>query len=74
MPAQYRHLLNTEKCRLTERRFGQIAERTVLYRGEDTQLENGVKYRNVEEYLQTLSEEMTLVIEKRMGPEFGPVM
>ena len=74
VPAQYRHLLNTEKCRLTERRFGQIAERTVLYRGEDMQLENGVKYRNVEEYLQTLSEEMTLVIEKRMGPEFGPVM
>ena len=74
MTAQYRHLLDEEKCRLTERRFGQIAERTVLYRGEDTQLENRVKYRNVEEYLQALSEEMVLVIEEKIGPDLGPVM
>ena len=74
MTAQYRHLLDEEKCRLTERRFGQIAERTVLYRGEDTQLENRVKYRNVEEYLQALSEEMVLVIEEKIEPDLGPVM
>ena len=74
MTAQYRHLLDEEKCRLTERRFGQIAERTVLYRGEDTQLENRVKYRNVEEYLQALAEEMVLVIEEKIEPDLGPVM
>ena len=74
VPTQYRHLLDVEKCRLTERRFGQITERTVLYRGEDTQLENRVKYQNVEEYLQALSEEMALVIEEKTGPDLGPVM
>ena len=74
VPAQYRHLLDEEKCRLTERRFGQIAERTVLYRGDDMQLENGVKYRNVEEYLQALSEGMPLVIEEKMGPDLRSVM
>ena len=51
-----------------------ITERTVLYRGEDTQLENRVKYQNVEEYLQALSEEMALVIEEKTGPDLGPVM
>ena len=74
VPTQYRHLLDEEKCRLTERRFGQITERTVLYRGEDMQLESGVKYRNVEEYLQALSEGMALVIEEKMRPDLGPVM
>ena len=74
MPAQYRHLLDEEKCRLTERRFGQITERTVLYRGEDMQLENGVKYQNVEEYLQTVPGEMTPVIEEKIGSDLGPIM
>lgn len=74
VPAQHRHLLDEEKCRLTERRFGQITERTVLYRGDDMRLDNGVKYRNVEEYLQALSEGMPLVIEERMGPDLGSVM
>ncbi len=74
VPAQYRHLLDEEKCRLTERRFGQITERTVLYRGEDMQLENGVKYQNVEEYLQTVPGEMTPVIEEKIGSDLGPIM
>ena len=74
VPAQYRHLLDEEKCRLTERRLGQITERTVLYRGENMQLDNGVKYQNVEEYLQTLSEGMTMTIEEKMGPDLGPIM
>ncbi len=73
-PSQYRHLLDKEKCRLTERRFGQITERTVLYRGENTQLENGVKYLNVEEYLQTLDEKMALDMEETLGPRLGPFM
>lgn len=53
---QYRHLMDEDKCRQTERRFGKITGRFVLYRGVDVQLDNGVCYRNVEEYLRGLSE------------------
>ena len=48
---QYRHLIDDEECAPTERRFGTIVNKTVLYRGENFQEENGIKYRNVEEYL-----------------------
>ncbi len=73
-PSQYRHLLDQEKCRLTERRFGPITERTVLYRGGNTQLDNGVKYLNVEEYLQTLDEEIAMDMDETLGPRLGPFM
>ncbi|MFQ7682700.1 MAG: type II toxin-antitoxin system PemK/MazF family toxin [Lawsonibacter sp.] len=56
VPAQYRHLADQEKCDKTERRFGPIRGRYVLYRGEDAALENGVQYRNVERYLNDLPE------------------
>ena len=56
VPAQYRHLLDQEKCDKTEQRFGPIRGRYVLYRGEDVALENGVHYRNVERYLNDLPE------------------
>lgn len=48
---QYRHLADEEKCALAERRFGNIVSKTVLYRGEDFEPENGIVYRNVEGYL-----------------------
>ncbi len=51
---QYQHLLDEEKCHQTEFRFGPILEKMVLYRGEDTELENGICYRNVEAYLKAL--------------------
>lgn len=51
VPEQYRHLLDDEKCRLTQRKFGQIICRCVLYRGED-QGSASVCYRNVERYLE----------------------
>lgn len=54
VPLQYRHLIDEDKCRRTERRFGPIQRRYVLYRGEDIQLENGVQYRNVEAFLKGL--------------------
>ena len=54
VPLQYRHLLAEDKCRRTEKRFGTIRGRYVLYRGEDIQMENGVQYRNVESYLKEL--------------------
>ena len=48
---QYRHLADADKCEQTERRFGQIVSKAVLYRGESFETENGIAYRNVEEYL-----------------------
>ena len=48
---QYRHLADADKCEQTERRFGQIVSKTVLYRGESFETENGIVYQNVEEYL-----------------------
>lgn len=53
VPAQYRHLLDEEKCALTEHRYGAITARTVIYRGETTESDN-VKYVNVEAYLKGL--------------------
>lgn len=51
VPFQYRHLIDEDKCRRTEQRFGAIRGRYVLYRGEDIQIENRVQYRNVEAFL-----------------------
>lgn len=50
----YRHLVDEDKCQRTERRFGPIQGRYILYRGEDAQMENGVQYWNVENYLKAL--------------------
>ena len=52
VPAQYRHLMDEEKCAQTEHRYGAITARTVIYRGETTENFN-VKYVNAEEYLVT---------------------
>ena len=52
-PSQYRHLMNEEKCALTEHEFGTIRSRTVLYRGETQTLDN-IKYHKVEEYLEQI--------------------
>ena len=73
-PEQYRHLVDEDKCRQTERRFGSIQGRFVLYRGEGTQLENGVTYWNVEDYLKSLPElDMTYTQEPDIQP-IEPVM
>ena len=39
------------------KRYGDVAERTVLYRGPDADLSNGIRYRNVNAYLKHLGEE-----------------
>lgn len=54
VPAQTRYLADEEMLEQTSRRFGQIGKRCVLYRGEDAVLENGIEYRNVENYLKHL--------------------
>ena len=53
IPAQYRHLTDTDKCEQTEHRYGTITARTVIYRGATTDSED-VRYVNVEEYLNQL--------------------
>ena len=50
VPEQMRHLLDEEKCRATEHRFGTITGKYVIYRGAEAEVE-GVKYLNVEKYL-----------------------
>ena len=54
VPFQYRHLINEDKIALTEKRFGKITKKCVLYRGKTMQSENDVLYKNVEEYLNEL--------------------
>ena len=51
---QYRHINNEEKIELTEAQFGKVVRKCVLYRGESQVLENGVEYKNVEEFLKEL--------------------
>lgn len=51
---QYRHLIDEEKLASTEFRYGKITKKVVIYRGENATLENGIEYRNVEEYLKSL--------------------
>lgn len=51
---QFRHLIDEEKLKNTEFRYGKITKRAVIYRGENTTLENGIEYRNVEDYLKSL--------------------
>lgn len=53
VPQQYRHLIDEQKCAQTEHRYGPITGKFVLYRGE-SQLIDGIRYQNVEEYLKTL--------------------
>ena len=48
---QVRHLTDVRKLDRVARLYGQVEERTVLYRGEDIRLKNGIRYRNVNEYL-----------------------
>ncbi len=54
VPQQYRHINDPEKLAETERKYGRITKRAVLYRGDDYTEENGVEYINVENYLRRL--------------------
>ena len=50
VPEQIRHLIDEEKCRMTEHRFGTITGKYVIYRGRAETVDD-VQYLNVEEYL-----------------------
>ena len=54
VPAQYRFLIDPEKCNAAEFRYGKIKRRAVIYRGESKLMDNGIEYINVEEYLKAL--------------------
>ena len=61
VPEQCRHLLDEQKCRDTEFRYGPITGKYVIYRGETTELKDVVENAaenvtclNVEEYLKKL--------------------
>jgi len=49
-PEQTRHLIDEDKCKATEHRYGKITGKYVLYRGKAVFVD-GVQYLNVEEYL-----------------------
>jgi len=51
---QTKNLIDKDKCDKTEFRYGPIKKKTVLYRGESKNLENGIQYLNVEDYLRNL--------------------
>lgn len=53
---QTRHLTDETKLSLLEHRFGNIAERAVLYLGEPLETDVYVAYRNAEQYLKALPE------------------
>ena len=54
VPAQYRFLDDPEKLRSTEFRYGPIRKRSVIYRGQNMKMDNGIEYQNVEDYLKGL--------------------
>ena len=53
VPEQYRFLVEPEKCKATEFRYGTITKKCVIYRGETT-VDGEISYWNVEEYLKQL--------------------
>lgn len=51
---QARHLADEEKLALTTLRFGKLAGRYVLYLGENLDTEEGIAWRNAEQFLKNL--------------------
>lgn len=49
-PSQFRHLIDEQKLKETEFRYGDITRRCVIYNGE-SHIENSIEYINVEQYL-----------------------
>lgn len=51
---KYHVLEDEEQCAKVEQQYGKITRKCVIYRGPDIILENGIEYRNAEEYLKSL--------------------
>ena len=56
VPEQARHLRDDEKCALTQRRFGVLVGKYVLYQGKNIDAEDGILYRSAEEFLKMIPE------------------
>ena len=54
VPQQYHHINDPDKLIETERKYGRITRRAVIYRGDAYIEENSVEYINVESYLNLL--------------------
>ena len=63
---QYRHLADADKCEQTERRFGQIVSKAVLYRGESFEAENGIAGRFTLPGFSVGKEELRLKVSKTL--------
>lgn len=53
---QARHLMDQEKLAMLTPRYGTLAGRYVLYLGENMDTEDGIAYRNAEQFLKALPE------------------
>ena len=51
---QARHLMDEDKIALTTPRYGRLVKRYVLYLGNNMDTEDGIAYRNAEEFLKKL--------------------
>lgn len=51
---QAKHLLNEDNLVKTEKMYGKITRRCVLYKGESGIASNGIEYKNVEEFLKKI--------------------
>lgn len=51
---QARHLLDKDKCEFVERQYGDIVAKYILYLGKSMNQDEGIAYRNVENYLENL--------------------
>ena len=52
--------ISKDLCNQTERRFGEITAKTVLYRGESHNDVPDVEYRNAADFLKALPESMDI--------------
>lgn len=67
---QGRHLMNKEMLALTTPRFGTLKGRYVLYLGEDIDTEDGIAYRNAENFLKNLPNiSLTSGLEKEINED-----
>lgn len=67
---QGRHLMNKEMLALATPRFGALEGRYVLYLGEDIDTEDGIAYRNAENFLKNLPNiSLTSGLEKEINED-----
>ena len=59
-PQQYRHLCDKDLCERTQKRFGEIVSKTVLFRGQSHTELSGIIYKNAAEFLEELPDSMVI--------------